>query len=142
MANIKPIGTSATKYKKNAAAAGPDYKTGIEQTTKDWGALTSASEPAYNSGVQAAISRGAFGKGVNKIGTAGWKKKALAVGPTRYVNGIQVFGENWQPGFQPFQDTINALTLPPKGAKNSPENYARVPAVGNALHAKKLELLG
>jgi hypothetical protein len=142
MANIKPIGTSAAKYKKNAANAGPDYKIGIETTPKDWAGNTAAAEPSYNTGVQAAIGRGAFGKGVTKTGTAGWKRKALAVGPTRYVAGIQQFGDNWLPGFTPFQETIAALQLPPKGPKNSPENYARVPAIGNALHTKKLELQG
>ncbi len=142
MADIKPIGASANKYQKNAAAASGDYKSGIETTPKDWAGRTAAAEGAYTTGVQDAISRGAFAKGVTKAGTQNWKNKALKFGPNRYAEGVRTAGPDWQRGFAPFQDVISAIALPPKGAKNSPENYARVPAVGNALHAKKIELQG
>jgi len=139
MANIKSIDRATEKWKRQSSVSGPEYKAGIEAPRTDWAAATLAAENNYNAGVQAAIARKAFGKGVQKAGSPKWKDKALSVGVNRWSEGISTSTDAYAKGFGPFRDVISKLTLPPRGAKGSPGNIQRVAAVANALHEEKLK---
>jgi len=136
--SVPSIGLVAERWSRRASAASPDYQTGIETTTRDWAANTSAAEGSYKQGVTAAANAGRFGKGVQKAGTQKWRKNAIAKGPARYASGVQVAQPEYSGGFAPFLEAIGRIDLPARGPAGSPQNYQRVQPIGTALNALKL----
>ena len=103
----------------------------------DWAEPTKQAAPIYESGVTAAIGAGLYVKGVEaKRGK--WKRKALAVGPSRYGPGVRAAEADQAQGFAPYRDTIAVVDLPPRGPRGAEGNYERVRAVGSALHNKRV----
>jgi hypothetical protein len=134
---IKPIDQIAKKWQTRASSAGPDYTDGINNPKNDQAQAAIAAEGAYEQGVQDAIGRGAFAKGVEAAGTEKWKRKALTVGAQRYPQGVQAGSGDYAKAFAPYRAALEGLQLPPKGFKGSPANYQRVQAVGTTLRALK-----
>jgi len=134
---LKPIADVASKWAKRAGAAAPDYEAGIRNPKRDWAASTRESEAAYQAGVQDAISRGAFGRGVSKVGTEKWSRKALAVGPGRYPQGVTAGVTDFQSEFGPYRDALERISLPARGRRGDPQNIERVRTIADALHTMK-----
>ena len=134
---MKDVGTIAAKFASRAAAASPEYKSGVDSTTADWAALTAAAQPNYEAGVADAISRKAFGKGVTAAGTAKWKDKASNIGAARYGQGVSGAAPAYQAGFAKSAQILTSLALPPRAPRGSPANIERVRAVADALHRGK-----
>ena len=88
--------------------------------------------------VQAAISRGAYQKGVAKAGDAKWAAKASGKGSQRFSQGVSDAQQEYANGVAPYLQTIEATALPPRGPKGDPKNIERVITLNNALRAKKL----
>jgi len=128
-----------TKWASRAGAAGSDYAAGVAGTSKDWGALTAAAEGNYAQGVNDAIGRKAFGKGVLKAGTAKWKANASNLGASRYPQGVQAGQQAYADGFGPYANKLGSLIYPPRGPKGSPQNINRVAAVATALNSLKIK---
>lgn len=139
---IKNIDRSVLKWERQSAASGPEYEAGIRDPRGDWAQNTQAAEKNYASAVQAAIGRGAFGKGVARAGTAKWQENALAKGPSRWIQGVNLGQAAYKMGFQPYHDVIANLTLPTRGPKGDPKNIERVRVIADALHKKKLDIQG
>lgn len=142
MAKIKDMARIVEKWKRVAAGAGPEYEEGIRNPKADWETETKAAEARYEAGVSAAIARKGFGKGVRKAGTPKWQAMSLAKGPGRWSQGIDLSGDAYQAGFEPYARVIAALSLPPRGPKGDPRNIARVAAVAKALHDAKIARAG
>ena len=138
MTAIKSLSQIASKWKRNASLAGDSYRDGVTSPRADWAGATVAADSARKDGLAAADARDATRKGVEAAGTAKWKKRATEVGPARYRQGVQVAEQDFSSGFSPFHSIISGTTLPPRGAKGSPENYDRVRVIGEALHAGKV----
>ncbi len=136
---LKPLAEIAKKFVTRAQAASPDYEAGVKSPGKDWASETKAAEGSYQAGVQAAISRGAFGKGVAEAGTGKWQEKASTLGKQRYGPGVAQAGADFQKGFASMADVLSRISLPPRGAKGDPGNLERVRAVDTALHAEKVK---
>jgi hypothetical protein len=139
MANIKPLSRTIEKWKRQSASSTPEYEAGIKDPKTDWQIATAAAEANYQAGVQAAITRKAFGKGVTKAGTAKWKERALTKGVGRWAEGVSKSADAYQTGFGPYQDIIAKTALPPRGPKGSPQNIQRVAVMANALHDEKMK---
>ena len=142
MVAIKSTSESAAKWSRRAGNAGPEYEAGVKSPKKDWAAETKAAEDSYEKGVQAAISRKSFGKGVDKKGTAGWQKNAIEKGPSRFQEGVRLAQSDYEKGFAPFRDVIQNLTLPKRGPKGDPANINRVAVISKALHETKIQRAG
>ena len=142
MAKIKDSATINEKWKRRAGNAQQEYAEGVSNPRADWAAQTAAAEQAYEQGVQAAIGRKSFGKGVRKTGSEGWQRAALQKGPSRYSQGVTDSGDAYASGFAPYQQVIASTSLPARGPKGDPKNINRVTIMAKALHAKKLELQG
>jgi hypothetical protein len=134
----KDITSIANKWSQRAQAASGDYTTGVESTQKDWATLTANASGAWQNGVSQAAAHGSFTKGVRAAGSSKWQNAAKSKGAQRYGPGVSVAEPDFTSGFQPYLQTIQALTLPQRQAKGSPANYDRVRAIGTALHAKKV----
>lgn len=103
----------------------------------DWASPTLAAEPIWETGVTEAAAAGLFGKGVERKRTK-WRRKALALGPTRFGPGVRAAEGDQAAGFAPYREVIAATTLSPRGPRGAPGNYDRVREVGEPLHAKRV----
>ena len=135
---VKDAAVSAAKFKTRAMAAGGDYMAGVKAAGADWQAGAAGAGENYNQGVQAAIARNAFTKGVAAAGPDKYVRNAAGVGAQRYPQGVGNAEADWQKGTAPYLDTLRNAQLPPRRPKGDPGNYLRVQAVGEALRARKL----
>lgn len=133
-----PISRVARKWADRAASAQPFYAEGVQTTTADWAALSEAAAGNYQAGVQAAIGRQGFQKGVRKAGTQKWRRKSADVGAPRFAQGVTVAEPDFSAGFQPFLELIGRTDLPPRGPAGDERNFQRVAAIGRALHQMKI----
>ena len=125
---------------RRASAATEDYTSGVQNPRTDWQAATLAAEGAQAAGVQQAISRKRFSKGVQRAGTARWQAKSTSLGAQRFAGGVAAGASDYANNVAPFLQTIEATTLPPRGPKGDPRNIQRVSAIDQALRAKKLSM--
>ena len=130
---IKSLDTIAKKWQEVTPGRSAYYQEGTAGKGGAWESGAKAGEANWKSGIAAASAAGLFGKGVSKAGGAKYEK-----GVARWPQGVGVAGDDYAKGFGPYQSVLAGLTLPPKGPKGSPANYARVQAIGTALRAKKM----
>lgn len=135
---LKAMSEIADKWRRRAGAASADYEAGIKSPKEDWASETIAAESAYEAGVTDAIGRKAFGKGVREAGSEKWSRKALAVGPARYTQGVSISEPDYSAGFGPYRDAIERIVLPARGRRGDPANIERVRAIADALHGQKV----
>ena len=134
---IKDTAVLASKYVTRAGAAVNDYKSGVEQAGSDWETGAKAGEPNYEAGVQEAISKKRYGRGIASAGASKYVRNASNLGATRYQPGIANAKDAWATGVQPALDKLKSLQLPPKGPRRSPQNQQRAAMV--ALELGKLK---
>jgi len=134
---IKPVADVAKKYAQRAQAASPEYQAGVQNPKADWATNSKLAEPAYQAGVQDSISRGAYGKGVTKAGTAKQQAKASTLGVQRYGPGVAAGATDYANGVSPYLETLQRIALPQRGRRGDPANVQRVQAIASALHAQK-----
>lgn len=137
MPAVKSGSNVAAKWSRVAAQRTEDYQMGVAAPRTPWAAATKAAEERYKTGVAEAATRGAFGKGVTAAGDARWQQKAMAKGPTRFAEGVQLSGPDYAAGVQPYLDTIAATQLPPRYPKGDPRNVERVRVMSQALRKRK-----
>jgi len=142
MANIKSLDRISGKWKRVASGAQAEYEEGVRNPRADWADQTKKAESAYEQGIQAAIGRKAFGKGVTQAGTAKWQTNAIEKGPQRFSQGVALAEQAYETGFAPYREVISRLTLPARGPKGDPKNIQRVTTVAKALHDEKLKRAG
>lgn len=135
MANIKSLSDSSDKYMRRAQVAGPDYQAGVQNPRTPWSEAAVAGEANYKAGVTAAASAGRYGKGIKAAGEDTWKKGAITKGPGRFAEGVALAKGDWESGFSPYRAAIEAVKLPPRGPKGSPQNVQRVAAMATTLRA-------
>lgn len=140
--NIKSTDRIKAKWARVTSGAGNEYLEGVTNPRSSWASGAAGAEKAYNAGVQAAITRGGFGKGVRKAGDKKWQDNAISKGPARFSQGVSLAEDAYAAGFAPYADTLKALTLTPRGAKGDPANINRVAQVAKALNDKKKSLAG
>lgn len=135
--DIKAIGLIAEKYARVTPQRAADYVDGVRTTGVDWAKVTAAAAATYAAGVQAAIARNSFGKGVTAAGTERWRAKTVDVGSSRWGPGVQAGAGDYAARFAPYADALAKLTLPARFPTGDPRNYARVQAIGEALFKKR-----
>jgi len=131
--DVKDMTKIQEKFVRRTGQAGPDYESGISNPRRDWATATKAAEPNYAAGVQAAIGKGRFGKGVTSAGTAKFQRGAKEKGVARYPAGVAAGASDYATGFEPFRAALAATTLPPRKARRDPSNMNRVNAVVQAM---------
>lgn len=141
MPPVKALDLISSKWSRVAAQAGPSYEEGITNPQGDYAAGATAANDAWKAGVTAAVSGNRFTNGVRKAGNAKWQKNSLAKGPARFATGVQIAQPDYAAGFAPYRDAIQATSLPPRGARRSPQNLNRVNVMVQAMSAKKEALL-
>jgi len=136
---------SATDISKKWAEVTPgranQYEQGVRNPVRDYSANAQAGNDAWKAGVQAAVQRDGFKKGVAKSGTAKWQDRAIKLGPSRFGPGVQAAQGDYEAGFAPYREAIAGVALPPRGPRRSPQNMQRVNAMVTAISQRKEALL-
>jgi len=135
---IKSLDTIQKKWTEVTPGRAEYYREGTSGKGGAWEAGARAGEANWKTGVAAASAAGLFGKGVSKAGGAQYEKGVAEKGVARWPQGVGVAGPDYAKGFGAYHGVLAGLTLPPRGPKGSPANYARVQAIGAALRAKKV----
>jgi len=138
MAEIKSMSSIRDKWTRVTPGRTEDYKLGIQNPKRDWAEETKGAEDNWKAGIDAAASKGLFGKGVDKAGTKKWQEKALKKGPGRFAEGVYIAGPDYEAGFKPYRDAIERVDLGPKFPRRDPRNLERVKRVVDALVTEKL----
>ena len=138
MAEIKDASRIAEKWARVTPGRAGDYTEGINNPRRDWAASTIAAEDSYKAGVTAAANAGRFGRGVRAAGTEKWRERAIAKGPQRFAEGVQLGQADYLAGFEPFAAVIRATNLPPRFPKGDPRNIDRVRVLAAALNKKRI----
>lgn len=118
------------------------YESGIEDPLEDWETNTKIASAAFKAAVAAPDMQARFLGGVAKAGTAKWKRKAKAIGPRRFSEGVEVAEEDFVTGFEPMQAVIAATEIPERKPRGDPANWERSKKIGAALYKKRLALIG
>lgn len=135
---VKDAASSAQKFVQRAQAAGADYGKGVAGAGQAWQERASAAKDTFAAGVQAAIGRDAYTKGIAKAGAARYTERAAGVGAQRYPQGVGAAGPQWQKNTAPYLDNMANLTLPVKRPRGDPGNLQRVAAIAESNRALKL----
>lgn len=142
MPKVKSLSRIAEKYTTVTPQRADEYARGVQETEKDWAGNTAAANDSWKSGVTQAATQNRFAAGVKAAGTSKWKEKTLSKGPDRYRQGVSLAGDDYARGFAPYRDVLENLTLPARKETGNSANYERVRVVGEALHKKKVQMLG
>jgi hypothetical protein len=132
---IKSAAEIAAKYVRVASTRGDDFKAGVSDASVQWAEPTQAAAASYAAGTQDAITRGAFAKGVGRVGTDKWRRKVIATGVDRWPAGVRAAQKDFEDGFAPVQDVIarTQASLPPRKPRGDPGNGARSDMMVKAL---------
>lgn len=126
---------TVSRWQQGTAQAQPRYSQGI-QNSKDWAGAAVAAAPARNAGLQRAIANGDIDRGIQRVGTAGWRQRTMAKGPQNWLSGVTSAGAQYTAGVQrlySFLDSAdNAVSNMPRGG--FAENMARMTAYVTAVH--------
>jgi hypothetical protein len=134
---VPPIGDVAAKFARRAQSAGAEYEAGVRSPAVPWSQASNAAQASYEQGVQGAIARKAYGKGVTAAGDARWAKNAIDKGPARYAQGVQLAEGDYAQRMAPVLDAIGRVDLPPRGPRGSAANLQRMTPIPQALAALK-----
>ena len=134
---IKPASASLQKYVNNTGNAGQSYQDGINNPRRDWMAATTAAEGTWASSVQAAVTAGSFGKGINQDSATKQKANAIALGVSRYPSGTKNAAPNWAKFTQPVLDAMASVPDLPRGPKMSQQNFDKQHAYAAAAASAK-----
>lgn len=123
---VKPLDQIRAKWDRVCSQRAGDYEEGVKNPRLPWDQAARAAEPNYEAGVQAAIGKKKFGKGVTAAGNAKWADGATKKGVARWPVGVSVAGPEFEKGFGPFRNALEARTLTPRKARRDPSNLVRV----------------
>lgn len=130
---VKSMDKIREKWARVVAQRAADYQAGVESPRRDWKTATLAAEANFEVGVQAAIAKKRFGKGVGAAGTEKHKAGCINKGVPRWPAGVAVAGPEFEKGFGPFRSALEAVTLTPRRARRDPANLNRVAQVVAAM---------
>ncbi|MFZ2149263.1 MAG: hypothetical protein WAV28_18790 [Sedimentisphaerales bacterium] len=141
MAYIRAIDVIADKWAEVTPRRADNYAYGIANPRSSWAQGAKAAERSYEEGVQQAITRKAFSKGVAKAGDEKWSRKATVNGVRNWGPGVSEAKGDYAAGFAPYHAAISACVLSPRYARRDPRNIKRVEDIVKALVAKKEQIM-
>jgi len=126
------------RWQRNTTAAGDYYRKGLRSPRRPWGKCTCEAQGRYKSGVDKAHGRGAFKRGVKRVGSRGFKVRTLLKGPTRFAEGVHGAGNDYAKGFAPYHSHFPSIRMGPRFRRRDPRNINRCAAVCSAYGRLKV----
>ncbi len=133
MPRVKAASAIAEKWQRVAPTRQQDYESGIKDPNVDWARATEGARESYEAGVQEAIQRNAFTRGVQSAGNQRWQDKTVQVGAGRWTGGIRAAATDYEKAMEPVVAVIERTVLPPRGPRGDPRNFQRAETMGRAL---------
>jgi len=132
---LKSAAEIAAKWKRVTSGRQADFEAGVRDPGVDWAGPTAAASEAYGQGVQDAIGRNAFSRGVQASGTGAWQKGVIQRGIPRFTQGVSVAEDDMASGIAKSRDVIERTlpSLPPRGPRGAPINQERAARMAQAL---------
>jgi len=138
VAEIKSLSAIREKWERVTPGRTEDYKLGIQQPRRDWATQASAAKDTYKAAIDAAHAKNMYQKGVEEAGTKKWQDRAIKKGPGRFAEGVMISAPDYEKGFAPYRQAIEAVDLGQKYPRRDPRNLDRVKRVVEALVAQKV----
>ena len=123
----------AQKFIRVTPQRSEDFEKGVLESPKDWEKNTIGAETNYEQGVQKAITRKAFGRGVKKCGSARQKSKTIIKGKPRWIEGVGLAEEDMTKAMESVVAVARSIVLPPRYPARDPRNIERVRVIAKAL---------
>lgn len=132
---LKSSAEIAAKWRRVTSGRQADFEAGVKDPGVDWAGPTAGAREAYSQGVQDAIGRGAFEKGVAAAGSAAWSRGVITRGIPRFTQGVSVAEEDMARGIEGPRAVIERTLpgLPPRGPRGAPINLERAARMAQAL---------
>lgn len=102
------------------------YSKGVSGKGSLWASRTSASETSWQAGVQDAIAKKKFSKGVSDSGPSGYEQAVTSKGVQNWPTGMQQAGSKYQKKIAKFQPLWDQSLPTPRSNKRSPQNLKRI----------------
>lgn len=138
MPQVRSMAKIKEKYGRVTPGKGAELEAGLKDPKKNWHDATLAAAEAWRGGVEGAISRDAFAKGVGNADQSTYLDPALKLGVRRYRDGVTFGTDKYGKNFAPYREVIEGTSLPPRGPVGDPANIERVRIMSAALHDAKV----
>lgn len=136
---MKTAQQAAANWAASAGRAATDWSQGVQNYNGDWAQATTSQQAALLQNVTAAISNGSWARGVQRVGTAGWKQKTIDK-QTNFTTGFQAGAAAQAASAQKIMSALQNIVpnLPPRGTYE--QNKTRSTALMDQLHALRGQL--
>jgi len=131
----------AKKWGDVTPARSTYYEAETPKADSTWEANAVASKGTYKAAVADPKIGDRFAGGL-KGKAAKFKRKVVDVGVARYGPGISAAVADMQAGFDPYASELATIEVPDRGPRGDPKNKEIVSKIFDALHKKRLAVLG
>jgi len=138
---VPPLDQIVTKWVEEAPKRAPYYERKTPAAGDKWESNAVAAAGTYKTAVTAVDIDKRFKGGIKRVGSEKFVRKVKAVGVARYGPGIEAAKDDFSSGFAPFAEELARIEIPERKPRGDPANYARVKAIGDPLHKKRLAIL-
>lgn len=138
---VKSAADIAKKWADVTPGKSGYYEAETPAAGSEWEANTSAAGGTYKAGISVAGIEKRFVGGVKRAGAEKFSRKVREVGVSRYGPGVGAAEADMAKGVAPYRDELDGMSIPDRGPRGSPGNYAIVEKVGSVLHKKRLAVL-
>lgn len=127
---------AAEAWVASAGRAATNWAQGVQNYSGDWAGATTAQQNAMQTNWQQSVSSGAWARGVQNVGTQGWKS-ATQARSANFTTGFQAGATKQATAIAKILQAEASIVaaLPPRGTFE--QNVQRSVAVQTALHAQK-----
>lgn len=133
MPMVKSAREIAEKFTRVTPGRQDDFTSGVKDPAVDWATAARGAKASFEAGIQDALARDAFSKGVEGAGTDKWRRKVVEVGVGRWGAGVRAAGSDFQTAMEPVVEVIQRTTLPARAPRGDPRNIDRAAAMARAL---------
>lgn len=136
---MKTAQQAQNNWTGSAGRAATDWSAGVQGYNGDWAAATTRQQNVMQANLNNAINDGSWAKGVNSIGTSGWKTATVAKAPN-YSQGFQAGAVNYAAASSKIISALANIVpnLPARGTYE--QNKMRATALMDAMHAQRGQL--
>lgn len=131
---MKTAQQAAANWAASAGRAQTEWQSGVEGYTGDWAGATVAQQGAMLTNLTQSVTTGKWARGVNAVGTAGWKSKTVSKAANFGV-GFQAGAQAQAASAQKIMAALSSIvpSLPPRGTFE--QNKIRSTSLMDQLHA-------
>jgi len=137
---VKPIDVARRRFEQAISIIPDRYEQGVKLA--EWQKPAMDAEDLWADAIMEAAREKRRQKGIAKVTDEEWRKDTINKGKPIIATRIRDALDDWEKGWKPFRDALEALELPEKTTDPITNIDQRVKPVVETLVRKKKELLG